>query len=162
RCIQGRIGSNPMTDQTASEERARRERSPSFPFIPLERAIERAKEVADAHKRSPARLSVVGETWGYAAKSSGLLQTVAALKAFGLMDDVGRGEDRRIQLSDLAWRIIHDTRPGAREQAIKDAALLPRLITEYAEHWLPDRPSDSHCLSELTLDRGFTPEAAKQ
>jgi hypothetical protein len=143
------------------EDRARKERSPSFPFIPLNKAIERARAVAEAHKRSPARLTVVGDTWGYGPKSSGLIQTFAALKAYGLMEDIGRGEDRRIQLTDLAWRILHDTREGARNQALREAAIRPRLISEYAQHWLPERPSDNHCISELHLDRGFTTEAAK-
>jgi hypothetical protein len=90
-----------------------------------------------------------------------LLQTVAALKAFGLIEDIGGGADRRIQVSDLAWRILSDARPGAKEQAIREAALKPRLIAEYAPHWVPERPSDAHCVSELHLDRGFTQEAAK-
>jgi hypothetical protein len=150
-----------MTDQAESEDRARKERSPSFPFIPLAKALERAKAVAEAHKRASARLAVVGKTWGYAPKSSGLIQTFAALKAFGLMEDIGRGEDRRVQLTDLAWRILHDTREGARAQALREAALRPKLVAEYAQQWVPERPSDDHCLSELHLDRGFTAEAAK-
>lgn len=85
-----------MTDEQAVAEKGRKERSPSFPFISLKRAVERVQEMAEAHKRSPARLAVVGETWGYGPKSSGLLQTVAALKAFGLIEDMGGGADRRI------------------------------------------------------------------
>jgi hypothetical protein len=150
-----------MTDEQATADKARKERSPSFPFISLKKAVERAEEMAAAHKRSPARLPVVGETWGYGAKSSGLLQTVAALKAFGLIEDIGGGADRRIQVSDLGWRILSDARPGAKEQAIREAAIKPRLIAEYTAHWVPERPSDSHCISELHLDRGFTQEAAK-
>lgn len=149
-----------MTDAD-QDDKARKERSPSFPFIPLEKAIERARAMGDAHKRSPARPTTVADTWGYAPSSSGLQQTIAALKAFGLLEDIGKGSDRRVQLSDLAWRILHDTRPGAREQSIKEAALKPRLIAEYAQNWLPDRPSDNHCQSELHLDRGFTETAAK-
>lgn len=150
-----------MTDEQPTVDKARKERSPSFPFISLKKAVERVQEMADAHRRSPARLPVVGETWGYGAKSSGLLQTVAALKAFGLIEDIGGGADRRIQVSDLAWRILSDARPGAKEQAIREAAIKPRLIAEYAPHWVPERPSDPHCVSELHLDRGFTQEAAK-
>lgn len=61
----------------------------------------------------------------------------------------------------MAARILSDARPGAKEQAIREAALKPRLIAEYAPHWVPERPNDSHCISELHLDRGFTPDAAK-
>jgi hypothetical protein len=149
-----------VTDDQPDLERARKERSPSFPFISLERAIERLKEMADAHKRNPARMFTVGRAWGYGPRSSGLLQTVAALKAFGLTEDLGARPERRIQISDLGWRILQDARPGAREAAIREAAVSPRLIAEYAGKWIPDRPSDAHCLSELQLDRGFTETAA--
>src|SRR6266853_1921866 len=117
--------------KTDESDDKRRERSPSFPFISLAKAIERARTMADSHKRSAARLGTVGETRGYAPKSSGLLQTAAALKAFGLLEDIGRGEERKLQLSELAWRILHDTRPGAKEQAIREAALRPKMIAEY-------------------------------
>lgn len=150
-----------MTDQQEATDKARKERSPSFPFISLKKAIERLKEMAEAHRRNPTRMVSVGQTWGYAAKSSGLLQTVAALKAFGLIDDFGGGGDRRIQVSELGWRILQDARSGARETAIREAAVSPRLIAEYVSKWVPDRPSDAHCLSELHLDRGFNEVAAR-
>jgi hypothetical protein len=150
-----------MSDLDDNAERGRKERSPSFPFISLPKAVDRAQAFYDAHRRNGARLVTVAETWGYAQSSSGLQQTVGALKSYGLLEDVGRGQDRRIQLTDLANRILHDTRPGAKEASIKEAALRPRLFAEYAEKWLPNRPSDNHCLSELHLDRGFTPAAAQ-
>ena len=148
-----------MTD--VASDRPKKERSPSFPFISLSKAIHRAEQMLAAHRRSPARPSVVGETWGYSASSSGFIQTVAALRAYGLLDDTGRGEDRRIQISELAQRILNDSRPGAREVAILEAARKPKLMLEFIGLWLPDKPSDAHRISELTLDRGFTFEAAK-
>jgi hypothetical protein len=149
-----------MTDYEESD-RNKKERSPSFPFIPLKKAIERAQAMFTAHRRNQTRPSAVSDTWGYSPSSSGFMQTIAALKAYGLIDDIGRGEDRRVQLSDLAIRILTDAREGARETATKDAALKPKMFMEYSVIWFPDRPSDAHCLSELTLDRGFTQEAAK-
>jgi hypothetical protein len=148
-------------DIDLSEVRARRDRSPSFPFISLPRAIERARDFASAHKRGTPRLGTVAPTWGYASKSSGLLQSVSALKAFGLLEDSGSGDDRKASLAELAWRILLDARPGAREQAIREAALKPRLIGEYAATWGGDRPDDSHCISELQFDRGFSDSAAR-
>lgn len=143
------------------DSKIKKERSPSFPFISLKRAVERAAQLAEAHKRNPARVSTVATTWSYGSKSSGLLQTIAALKQYGLIEDMGGGDDRKIQIADLGWRILHDDRPGAREQAIREAALRPRLMAELAEQWLPSRPGDRHCLSELHIDRGFTLESAR-
>jgi hypothetical protein len=141
--------------------KTKRERSPSFPFISLPRAIERIKSFDANHKRNATRVVVAAETWHYGPKSSGALQTIAALKAYGLLEDVGGSDDRRVQLTELANRILRDSRPGAREQAIRDAALRPRLIGEYVRRWCPDRPSDTHRVSELHLDRRFTEEAAR-
>lgn len=150
-----------MSNIEEIEDRAKKERSPSYPFISLPRAIERAQQFNDVHRRSPARVATVADTWRYAPSSSGLLQTLSALRAYGLLEDTGKGQDRKVQLTDLAQRILHDARPGAKEAAIKEAALRPRLFAEYAEKWLPVRPGDSHCLSELRLDRGFTDAASK-
>lgn len=142
-------------------ETVKKERSPSFPFISLSKAVERLRALYSNHKLQPARVISVATSWGYAVKSSGLLQTVAALKQYGLVEDAGSGEERKIQISDLGRRILQDERPGAREAALKEAAKKPRLIGEYLSQWVPDRPSDSHCISELQLDRGFTDVAAK-
>jgi DNA-binding PadR family transcriptional regulator len=150
-----------MSNIEDTDDRAKKERSPSYPFISLPRAIERAQSFNEAHRRSPARVAAIADTWKYAPSSSGLLQTLSALKAYGLLEDTGKGQDRKVQLTDLGQKILHDTRPGAKETAIREAALGPRLFREYAEKWLPVRPSDSHCLSELRIDRGFTDVASK-
>lgn len=111
-------------------------------------------------KREAARIPAVGATWGYGPKSSGLQQTIGALKQYGLVEDSGSGDDRKIQITDLARKILADQRPGAREQALREAALRPRLFQEYSR-WFDDRPSDDHCISELTFDRGFNDDAAR-
>ena len=151
-----------MPTSTPFDEGARRLRSPAFPFISLGKAIVRARSIAERYGRHPVSLAAAGEAWRYAPKSSGFLQTVAALRSYGLIEDVGRAEERRIQLSDLGWRILHDTRSDARRAAIREAATRPRSIAEYALKWLPSRPSDDECISELHLDRGFSPQAAKR
>ncbi len=142
-------------------DKVKKERSPSFPFISLPKAIERLRTLHANHRFQPARVISIATSWGYALKSSGLLQTVAALKQYGLIEDAGSGGERKIQITDLGRRILQDERLGAREAALKEAARNPRLIAEYLPHWVPVRPSDSHCISELQLDRGFTEIATK-
>lgn len=151
-----------MTNATEAPktETSKKERSPSFPFISLRKAVERARAMHDRYKREPARVIVVGSVWGLGAKSSGLLQTVAALKQYGLLDDSGSKEDRRIALTPLALRILIDTRPGQREDGLREAALKPRLFNEL-QRWASHRLPDDHLMSELRFDRNFTEEAAK-
>lgn len=146
-----------MTDQ---DVKPKFDRSPKYPFISLRKAEERAKTFWAKHRKEGARVSTVADTWGYGVKSSGLQQTVGALKQYGLLDDAGSGDDRKVQLTDLGIRLIADNRPGARESALKEAAMRPRLFQEY-RRWIDDPPSEAHCLSELELDRGFNPLAAR-
>jgi len=151
-----------MTDaiETPKADAPKKERSPSFPFISLRKAVERARAMHDRYKREPARVIVVGSVWGLGAKSSGLQQTVAALKQYGLLDDSGSREDRKITLTPLALRILIDTRPGQREDGLREAATKPRLFNEY-QRWASHRPPDDHIMSELRFDRSFTEDAAK-
>jgi hypothetical protein len=149
-----------MTDQH-DDGKAKKDRSPSYPFISLKKALDRAQALFDAHRKEPTRLSVLAETWNYSPSSSGLQQTAAAMKQYGLLDEAGSGADRKVQISDLARRILSDLRPGVKEQAITEAAKRPKLIAEYLPKWVPDRPNDAHCVSELVFDRGFNEPAAK-
>lgn len=149
-----------MTD--ADDALAKKQRSPSSPFISLKRAVQRAEEFFRGFKRHPARVPDVVKHWGYEAKSSGGSQTIAALKQFGLLDDIGLGEARKLRLSELAMKILEDERPGAKEKALAEAALRPRLIGEYFGIWGRDRPTDQHCISELKFEKNFTDDAARR
>src|SRR4051812_5063904 len=95
-------------DQAADGKK--RLRSPAYPFISLKAAVERARIFYDKEKRNSANVQVAVKHWDYKAKSSGGVQTVAALKAFGLMKDIGTGDARQVQLTELGLRIILDTR----------------------------------------------------
>lgn len=136
-------------------------RSPSFPYIGLNKAVGRIKEMDSAHKEFETSMAAAAQTWGWAPKSSSLLQTVAALKAYGLLTDSGSGVGRKVQVTDLARQILHDARPGKKEAALKEAATKPKLLSEYVKKWGANRPVDAHCISELRMDRGFSDDAAK-
>ncbi|WP_426314514.1 hypothetical protein ACN9MF_28240 [Methylobacterium fujisawaense] len=148
----------------ADEQDAKRRhqgRSPPFPFIPLERALQRMREFADYSKGHPVRmLSAVAGAWKYNPKSSGGIQTVAALKGFGLIIDSGSGDERKIQISELGRRLLRSPPPQVRQNMVKEAALKPKLISEYWSQWGANRPPDDECLWTLKDERGFTDEAA--
>ena len=147
--------------QASAPASVKKERSPSFPFIGLSKAIDRVRAVYTAARRHEARVSDVAAAWGIGVKSSGTLQTIAALLAYGLLEDQGSGEARKLKVTDLAFKALEDERPGEREAALAEAALKPKLIAEYAEKWKDGRPADGICISELRIDRGFTEDGAK-
>lgn len=140
----------------------KRDRSPNFPMIGLTKAVERTRALFDRAKRHEVRLIDAGAAWNIAPKSSAILQTAAALLAYGLLDDSGSGESRKIKVSDLGWKILEDRRPGVKEASLAEAALKPKLIADLATHWRDGRVDDTICISELKFERGFTDDSAKR
>src|SRR2546425_830513 len=106
--------------------RPKRQRSPSYPGIGLETAIERARELYKQEGRNAAPNDAILGHWGYKPRTGPGLVTIAALKRFGLLDSEGSGKSR---LSNLALRIILDEREDSpdRDAAIKQAALTPSI-----------------------------------
>jgi len=132
----------------------RRQRSPEHPFINLETAIGRAKTFYEHEQRNAAPLKVAVKHWGYDEKSSGGLQTVAALISFGLMADEGTGDKRTLKLTPNALRILLDARPDSADRvaAIQGAALTPKIHQQLWRKWGNKIPSDDNVRHILILD----------
>lgn len=110
----------------------KRLRSPPYPYIPLPKAVERVKQLQPKALHHEVGLSVLADAWSYGIKSSGLIQTAAALIQFGLMVDSGSGEKRKFQLTKEALRIALDADPDSerRRELIQSAALTPKIHKE--------------------------------
>ena len=148
-----------MSDVQEESQRRTQGRSPPFPFIPLGRAIERTRELETYSRGHPIRASSAVAPWKYNAKSSGGLQTIGALKAFGLLAEMS-GEDRRVQLTDTAKRLLRNPPDSVRQEMLRKAALTPKVVNEFWGNWGATRPPDADCLWTLQDERGFTPDAA--
>lgn len=148
-----------MNDQVDKKPRPR---SPEFPYISLREAITRVEQLFKAYTRHAARIKNLAQVWNFSAGSSSLLRNVAALKSYGLIDETGSGEERKIAISDLGMRMVADKRPGVHEAAMAIAFNNCTILKEYQHKWGEKRPPDHECISELTLDNGFTEVAAKK
>jgi len=128
---------------------SKRVRSPSFPFISLPEAVHRARELYDAERRNLVHPDVAVAHWRYARSSSGGKQTVAALRAYGLLEDL-RGE---IRLTDRAQHILV-REPGSTERSdlLRQAALSPPLFSKLWDRYGADLPSDRSLRSWLVLE----------
>lgn len=134
-------------------------RSASFPFIGLSAAIDRAKQLNEAEKQNYARVPRIFEVWQYSEKSSGARQTLAALRAYGLLEFRGKSENRQARVSERALRIIHNAPDAARQ--ICEAALEAHsdLWGTYSQTWPPsDETVRDRLLWELKVKD--TPEEA--
>jgi hypothetical protein len=136
-------------------------RSPSYPGINLDDAIKRAQVIYDKEKRNAVNVKVAAEHWSMSVKSSGALIAIAALKSFGLVRDEDEGQNRKIQLTELALRILLDTRPDSEERAaaVKRAALGPKIHADLWREYGAELPSDSNLEHALIFDHKFNPSA---
>lgn len=126
-------------------------RSPSFPFLDLREATERARTLYGAERRNGVRPEIAAAHWGYSAKSSGAMQTIAALRSYGLLEGEGT-----VRLTDRAVRLLLDD-AGAPERAglLREAALGPPVHARLWERYGADLPSDKSLRSFLVLELGF-------
>ncbi len=137
-----------------------KERSPNFPFISLEAALERARQFYAEEKRGAAPFNRIVLHWNYSPASSGALQTVGALKIYGLLVEVGGGSgaQRTFQLTDMALRVLLDQRPDSvdRDRFLKEAAISPPLAQELYAKWIDGIPSTSTINHILVLEKRFS------
>lgn len=141
---------------------AGRETELRFPFINLEKALLRAEEMFKADPQGrPMAVSTVFEVWDYTIKSSGGHQTIGALKLYGLLDDTGVGNERRLFLTDAAKRYFKDERDEERQKLLKVFALSPPLIARLWSHWGASPPADNIARSYLKVDIGLNEQSAR-
>jgi hypothetical protein len=131
-------------------------RSPSFPFISLPEALHRARELYDAERRNLVHPDVAVAHWGYSPRSSGGKQTIAALRAYGLLEDV-RGD---LRLTDRAQHIlVREPGTAGRSDLLRQAALSPPVFSRLWERYGADLPSDKSLRSYLVLELKFNENA---
>jgi hypothetical protein len=132
-------------------------RGPSYPFVDLEEAISLTRKIYEYARKSAAPTdAVVEHALGYSLKSSSGVKIVAALKAFGLAEELDGNNGKTIKITDRAYRILIDDQDSAeRLQAIKDAALAPKWYQYCWEKWGSSAPPSMR--STLLIDHGFVP-----
>jgi hypothetical protein len=150
-------------DATAVPVHARpKSRSPAYPSINLETAIQRARLLHDKERTYPTPIATVAAHWSYSSLNGAALGAIAALKKYGLLDDEGSGNQRKAKLSQLAEVILVHPDDAVRRTAIAEAALRPSVHRELWEKYHDQLPSDSSLRWELTHDRGFTETGAAE
>jgi hypothetical protein len=153
-----------LMSEQADSPQAPRTRGPGYPAIDLGIAIERAVQLGKVSDRHPVPLEAAAEAWGYTPRSSNNPVTAAALKRFGLVDDVGEGSARQLRLTDFGREVVFlsEDRSNPRwGDVIKRAALEPRIHQEVIGHFGGALPDDRVVLHYLMFDLGFARASAQ-
>lgn len=133
-----------------------KDRSPSFPFIPLQTAVERLEAYEKTFGRHATPAGKVGLAWGLKLKSSQADQTLAALRSYGFVTYDGLGDARMVSLTEEARTYIRANQESVKQAVLKQAALRPKTIRKFWATWGTDRPMDDIALDDLILKNGFT------
>jgi hypothetical protein len=130
-------------------------RGPSYPFTGLEESIALVRKMYDYTKKAPASLySVITNAWKYSESSSSGHKVVAALRAFGLVEDAQGGSEKTIKLTSRAIRILlDDASSKERQEELKKAALSPNWYSRCWKQWGKDMPASMR--SALLINDGF-------
>jgi hypothetical protein len=154
------IGGGQVSEQMPEERRKRKGRSPSYPGITLGDAIEKAAILYEKEGRHPAHMDDITGHWGYKPRTGPGLVSIAALRKFGLLEEV---EGRGARLTEFALSILlHEEGSPERRQWIREAALLPQVHQELWKQFEGRLPSDQNLRRTLVLQRGFTDSGAHQ
>lgn len=133
-------------------------RSPNYPAINLETAINRARTIHQKEGRHPCAASVAMSHWGYKNPTSSNAQgSLSAVIKFGLLKNIGQGKGRQVQLTEEAIKILLDERPESldRDKAIRSAALMPQIHKELWAKWGASLPSEPNMRTFLLMEKEF-------
>jgi len=141
----------PINEGSAVTAKKSRQRSPNYPAIGLEKALERAQTIKDQAGRHAMPIGVAYGAWNY--KTAAGDQTVAALRAFGLIEVEGVKDKRQLKLTEAAWRILGNA--PDRPELLKVAALRPEIHKRIWEKYEGAAVSDAILGDYLKWDLGF-------
>ena len=108
-----------------------KDRSPAFPYIALDVAIDRVKRIYQGVRDHAQSREAMAQAYGKPATSSGTLQTFATLLQYGLLENVHSPAGRKMRVSALAQEILNPHAPKEKVQsALQKAALRPTIFNE--------------------------------
>lgn len=131
-------------------------RGPSYPYVGLEEAIGLAQKMYDYTKRAAAPVdSIITDAWKYSPTSSSGIKVLAALKAYGLVEDAPAASGKAaLKLTPRSVRILLDDQDTPlRREEIKKAALSPKWYAYCWKTWGQEMPASMK--SNLLIEHGF-------
>ena len=131
-------------------------RSPNYPGLSLQQAVEAAKALYEREKRTALSHETAVLAMGFKSLSGPARVAIAALRQYGLVDKAEKGH---IRLSDLGLTALRGT-DHERAEAWKRAALMPELFQQLAATH-PDG-SETAIRSFLVTKKGFMEDGARK
>ena len=144
-----------MAEPEQTEESKSRHRSPNYPAVSLEEAVERASKLYATDRKAGAPLEIALKHMGFSGKHGKSMMVASALKKYGLVEDVA---GRLVPTQRAVEIIVLPKEDDRRLQALREAALSPEINRELFDKFQEDGfPPDDTLASELVAYMGFNP-----
>lgn len=145
--------------QAVDSTKSKRHRSPNYPAVGLRDAVERVRKLYDSEKKAGAPLEVAIKRIGFTVAHGSAMAVLAALKKFGLVDDIN---GRIVPTSEAIELLAYGEDSERGLMALRRAALKPTVYSElYEKYKDTGMPSDASLMAELKADMGFNPNAVE-
>lgn len=130
-------------------------RSPNYPAIPLSECVGQVLKLYNAERRTAVSSDSAARALGYGSLSGAPRTIIAALRQFGLVENIGDN----LRVSDLAMELLHNPAGSPeRSAALRAAATKPPLVNELmATH---AEASAESLRAYLITKRKFAPDGA--
>lgn len=140
------------------------QRSPGYPAVDLQTAIEKTKVLYSKINKSIVHADSILEAIGYSRTGGAGKLVLAAMRKYGLIEYKGKKDNLKGKITELGLDIILDEREGStqRRNAIKRAALSPELFNEMFEYYDGSIPDNASLIYHLTRERNFSDTGAKK
>lgn len=133
-------------------------RSPNFPGLPLDEAIESAREIFDKSRHAEIPREVVAKDLGYTGLTGRSAIVLGALNQYGLVEKTSKGN---MKVSQIAADILHGYPESVRLEALYKAGREPSLFKAIFDKFDNHIPSDNAVRSFL-IQSGFTNEGSEK
>ena len=132
-----------------------KQRSPNAPGISLEDAINVAGKLYNALRNASVKPDVAAKALGYSGLNGAALTALGMLSQYGLIDR-SRGV---VTIAPLAMSILHPLSKSQADDAIRAAALSPRVFDELNQGFHGCAPG---VIENHLIHQGFNPARAKK
>lgn len=128
-------------------------RSPKYPSMPLDEAIERVERIFSAERQNGIARETAAQLIGYSGSSGASEKALGSIIQYGLLDRTARGE---VQVSDLAVELIHPETDQSRYDALQRAASHPPIFAQLFQRYPAGYPLVDAAITAFLVRNNFT------
>lgn len=117
-----------------------RQRSPSYPSLTLEQAIDMVSKIHKANRTNVISRETAARDMGYTGLTGRSLTVLASLAQYGLIEKAGKGD---VKVTRRTVEILHPVEDAHRVEAILEAAQAPAFFRSLRERFTDGIPSEN-------------------